>query len=143
MELKIEENRIDSAASILFIGEKPIRTRYLDHVTGYQPIREQYFLIRSVPASYLLLDITDTPPLRNNPLTPSTPFRMKKCCILANMGHASAEIDVASLATSELRWEKIRSHVHHVHWPDGRYIVLLAKGGLANHSCTSVPSFKC
>eukprot|EP00116_Pleurobrachia_bachei_P017116 sb/3477378/ len=28
--------------------QKPIRTRYLDHVTGYQPIRDQYFLIRSV-----------------------------------------------------------------------------------------------
>eukprot|EP00116_Pleurobrachia_bachei_P011377 sb/3471639/ len=28
---------------------QPIRTRYLGHVTGYQPIRGQYFLIRSVP----------------------------------------------------------------------------------------------
>eukprot|EP00116_Pleurobrachia_bachei_P013296 sb/3473558/ len=27
-----------------------IRTHYLGHVTGYQPIRDQYFLIRSVPA---------------------------------------------------------------------------------------------
>eukprot|EP00116_Pleurobrachia_bachei_P011606 sb/3471868/ len=27
----------------------PIGTRYLGHVTGYQPIRDQYFLIRSVP----------------------------------------------------------------------------------------------
>ena len=26
-----------------------IRARYLDHVTGNQPIRDQYFLIRSVP----------------------------------------------------------------------------------------------
>ena len=24
-------------------GKKPIRTRYWGHVTGYQPIREQYF----------------------------------------------------------------------------------------------------
>eukprot|EP00116_Pleurobrachia_bachei_P011412 sb/3471674/ len=29
----------------------PIRTRYLGHVTSYQPIRDQYFLIRSVPAT--------------------------------------------------------------------------------------------
>eukprot|EP00116_Pleurobrachia_bachei_P005833 sb/3466095/ len=27
-------------------GKRPIRTRYLGHVTGYQPIREQYFLVR-------------------------------------------------------------------------------------------------
>ena len=31
-------------------SEKPIRTLYLGHVTGYQLIRDQYFLIRSVPA---------------------------------------------------------------------------------------------
>ena len=30
-------------------SKQPIRTRYLAHVTGYQPIRDQYFLIRSVP----------------------------------------------------------------------------------------------
>eukprot|EP00116_Pleurobrachia_bachei_P002458 sb/3462720/ len=30
-------------------SKMPIRTRYLCHVTGYQPIRDQYFLIRSVP----------------------------------------------------------------------------------------------
>eukprot|EP00116_Pleurobrachia_bachei_P006372 sb/3466634/ len=32
------------------MSKQPIRTRYLGHVTGYQPIRDQYFLIRSVPA---------------------------------------------------------------------------------------------
>ena len=30
-------------------GKQPIRTRYQGHVTGYQPIRDQDFLIRSVP----------------------------------------------------------------------------------------------
>eukprot|EP00116_Pleurobrachia_bachei_P014638 sb/3474900/ len=32
-------------------SKHPIRTRYLGHVTGYQSIREQYFLILSVPGS--------------------------------------------------------------------------------------------
>eukprot|EP00116_Pleurobrachia_bachei_P013381 sb/3473643/ len=32
-------------------GNRPIRTRYLGHVIGYEPIRDQYFLIRSVPTS--------------------------------------------------------------------------------------------
>ena len=32
-------------------SKQPIRSRYLGHVTGYQPIRDQYFLIRSVPVS--------------------------------------------------------------------------------------------
>eukprot|EP00116_Pleurobrachia_bachei_P016425 sb/3476687/ len=30
-------------------SEKTIRTRYLGHVTGYEPIRDQHFLIRSIP----------------------------------------------------------------------------------------------
>ena len=29
--------------SPIFAGKHPIRTRYLGHVTGYQPIRDQYF----------------------------------------------------------------------------------------------------
>eukprot|EP00116_Pleurobrachia_bachei_P002165 sb/3462427/ len=33
--------------SVLDQSKQPIRTRYLGHVTGYQPIRDQYFLIRS------------------------------------------------------------------------------------------------
>ena len=31
-------------------SKHPIRTGYLDHVTGYQPIMDQYFMVRSVPA---------------------------------------------------------------------------------------------
>eukprot|EP00116_Pleurobrachia_bachei_P005087 sb/3465349/ len=41
-------------------GKQPIRTRYLGHMTGYQPIRDQYFLIRLVPCqldSYRYPDI--------------------------------------------------------------------------------------
>ena len=32
--------------------KQSIRTRYLGHVTGYQPIRDEYFLIRSVPGTF-------------------------------------------------------------------------------------------
>ena len=35
-------------------NKPPIRTRYLGHVTGYQPIRHQYFLVQTVPG---LLDV--------------------------------------------------------------------------------------
>eukprot|EP00116_Pleurobrachia_bachei_P018147 sb/3478409/ len=34
-------------------SKQPIRTRYLGHVTSYQPIRDQYFLTRSVPDTYI------------------------------------------------------------------------------------------
>ena len=35
------------------VSKQPIRARYLGHLTGYQPIRDQYFLIWSVPAGKL------------------------------------------------------------------------------------------
>eukprot|EP00116_Pleurobrachia_bachei_P012201 sb/3472463/ len=40
------------------LPKQPIRTRYLGHVTGYQPIREQYFLIRSVPGTHVRIHIS-------------------------------------------------------------------------------------
>eukprot|EP00116_Pleurobrachia_bachei_P019042 sb/3479304/ len=35
-----------------YVSKQPIRTRYLGHVTGHQPIRDQYLMIRSVPARF-------------------------------------------------------------------------------------------
>ena len=40
-------------------SKQPIRTRYLDHVTGYQPIRNEYFLIQSVSAFWRYLMLYD------------------------------------------------------------------------------------
>ncbi|XP_071960027.1 S-adenosylhomocysteine hydrolase-like protein 1 isoform X2 [Antedon mediterranea] len=67
--------------------------------------------------------------------------RLKNGCIVCNMGHSNTEIDVASLRTPDLTWEKVRSQVDHVIWPDGKRILLLAQGRLVNLSCSSVPSF--
>lgn len=46
-----------------------------------------------------------------------------------------------SLRTPDLTWEKIRSQVDHVIWPDGRRITLVAEGRLVNLSCSSLSSF--
>ena len=35
------------------LSKQPIRARYLGHVTVYQPIRDQYFLVRSFPGKLL------------------------------------------------------------------------------------------
>ncbi|XP_052330812.1 putative adenosylhomocysteinase 3 isoform X1 [Oncorhynchus keta] len=53
--------------------------------------------------------------------------RMKNDCIVCNMGHSNTEIDVASLRSPELTWERVRSQVDHVIWPDGKRIILLAE----------------
>ncbi|XP_055797229.1 putative adenosylhomocysteinase 3 [Salvelinus fontinalis] len=47
----------------------------------------------------------------------------------------------ASLRSPELTWERVRSQVDHVIWPDGKRIILLAEGHLLNLSCSTVPTF--
>ena len=51
--------------------------------------------------------------------------RMKNGCIVCNMGHSNTEIDVLSLKTKELVWEKVRSQVDHIIWP--RYDALFGR----------------
>ena len=46
-----------------------------------------------------------------------------------------------SLRTQELTWERVRSQVDHIIWPDGKRMILLAEGRLLNLSCSSIPSF--
>merc|ERR1712062_292569 len=46
--------------------------------------------------------------------------KMKNGCIVCNMGHSNTEIDVLSLKTAELTWEKVRSQVDHIIWPSGK-----------------------
>lgn len=41
--------------------------------------------------------------------------------------HTVVHILQASLRTPELTWERVRSQVDHVIWPDGKRIVLLAE----------------
>lgn len=53
--------------------------------------------------------------------------QMKNGCVLCNMGHSNIEIDVGSLRTNELVWERVRSQVDHIVWPNGKRLVLLAE----------------
>ena len=65
---------------------------------------------------------------------------MKNQAIVCNIGHFDNEIDIASLEKYE--WEEIKPQVDHVIFPDGKRIILLAKGRLVNLGCaTGHPSF--
>ena len=60
--------------------------------------------------------------------------------IVCNIGHFDLEIDVASLEQYE--WDNIKPQVDHVIFPDGKRIILLARGRLVNLRCaTGHPSF--
>ena len=65
---------------------------------------------------------------------------MKDQAIVCNIGHFDNEIDVASL--EKYQWEEIKPQVDHIIFPDGKRIILLAKGRLVNLGCgTGHPSF--
>jgi adenosylhomocysteinase len=66
--------------------------------------------------------------------------KMKDQAIVCNIGHFDNEIDVASL--SKYTWDEIKPQVDHVIFPDGKRIILLAKGRLVNLGCgTGHPSY--
>ena len=66
--------------------------------------------------------------------------RMKNQAIVCNIGHFDNEIDVASIET--YIWEEIKPQVDHVIFPDGKRIILLARGRLVNLGCgTGHPSY--
>ncbi|MGC4079282.1 MAG: adenosylhomocysteinase [Rubrivivax sp.] len=67
--------------------------------------------------------------------------KMKHNAIVCNIGHFDNEIDVASLE-AKCQWEEIKPQVDHVIFPDGKRIILLAKGRLVNLGCaTGHPSY--
>ena len=75
-----------------------------------------------------------------NVITYSHMAAMKNQAIVCNIGHFDNEIDVAAL--DKCQWEEIKPQVDHVIFPDGKRIILLAKGRLVNLGCgTGHPSF--
>ena len=66
--------------------------------------------------------------------------KMKNQAIVCNIGHFDNEIDIASV--EKYKWEEIKPQVDHVIFPDGKRIILLAKGRLVNLGCgTGHPSY--
>src|SRR5512137_2334896 len=65
---------------------------------------------------------------------------MKDQAIVCNIGHFDNEIDIASLEKYE--WDEIKPQVDHITFPDGKKIIMLAKGRLVNLGCaTGHPSY--
>ncbi len=73
-------------------------------------------------------------------ITRSHMEKMKNEAIVCNIGHFDNEIDISDVEDCE--WIEIKPQVDHVVFPDGKKIILLAKGRLVNLGCgTGHPSF--
>jgi adenosylhomocysteinase len=65
---------------------------------------------------------------------------MKDAAIVCNIGHFDNEIEIASL--QNFKWTEVKPQVDEVEFPDGKTIIVLAKGRLVNLGCADGhPSF--
>lgn len=66
--------------------------------------------------------------------------QMKDRAIVCNIGHFDSEIQISAL--ENLKWEEVKPQVDEVEFPDGKRLIVLAKGRLVNLGCaTGHPSF--
>ncbi len=111
----------------------------VDPICALQAAMEGY---RVVTMDYAAdkADIFVTATGNYNVITHDHMKKMKNDSIVCNIGHFDNEIDMASL--EKYKWEEIKPQVDHVIFPDGKKIIVLAKGRLVNLGCgTGHPSY--
>ena len=111
----------------------------IDPICALQATMEGYRVVTMDEAA-AIGDIFVTTTGNVNVITHDHMVAMKDEAIVCNIGHFDSEIDIASLDKYE--WEEIKPQVDHVVFPDGKKIIVLAKGRLVNLGCaTGHPSF--
>lgn len=111
----------------------------IDPINALQAAMEGYRVVRLDDVADKA-DIFVTATGNKDVITHDHMAKMKDQAIVCNIGHFDNEIDVASLEKYE--WDEIKPQVDHIIFPDGKKIILLAKGRLVNLGCaTGHPSF--
>jgi len=111
----------------------------IDPINALQAAMEGYRIVTMEYAADKA-DIFVTTTGNKDVITHDHMARMKDQAIVCNIGHFDNEIDVASL--EKYQWEEIKPQVDHIIFPDGKRIILLAKGRLVNLGCgTGHPSY--
>ncbi|MBA4216045.1 MAG: adenosylhomocysteinase [Roseateles sp.] len=112
----------------------------IDPICALQAAMEGYRVVTMDEAASQA-DIFVTATGNKNVITYAHMAAMKENSIVCNIGHFDNEIDVAALE-AQCRFEEIKPQVDHVVFPDGKRIILLAKGRLVNLGCgTGHPSY--
>ncbi|RZS54874.1 adenosylhomocysteinase [Sphaerotilus mobilis] len=112
----------------------------IDPINALQAAMEGYRVV-TMDEACSMGDIFVTATGNKSVITYEHMARMKDQAIVCNIGHFDNEIDVASIE-AQCQWEEIKPQVDHVIFPDGKRIILLAKGRLVNLGCgTGHPSF--
>ena len=127
-----------SAASLRQGGARVMVTE-VDPICALQAAMEGYEVVTMEQAAPKA-DIFVTATGNKDVITIDHMREMKDRAIVCNIGHFDNEIQVASL--SNMKWHEVKPQVDEVEFPDGKRMILLAKGRLVNLGCaTGHPSF--
>ncbi|MEE8274049.1 MAG: adenosylhomocysteinase [Alphaproteobacteria bacterium] len=127
-----------SAASLRGQGARVMITE-IDPICALQAAMEGYQVVTMDDAAPVG-DIFVTATGNVDVITLDHMRAMKDRAIVCNIGHFDSEIQIAAL--DNMNWSEVKPQVDEVEFPDGKRLIVLAKGRLVNLGCaTGHPSF--
>ena len=127
-----------SAASLRSQGARVMVTE-IDPINALQAAMEGY-QVTTMEVAAPIADIFVTATGNVDVITLDHMRAMKDRAIVCNIGHFDSEIQIDTLRN--YKWEEVKPQVDEVIFPDGKRLIVLAKGRLVNLGCaTGHPSF--
>ena len=127
-----------SAASLRQGGARVMVTE-IDPICALQAAMEGYEVV-TMEEAVQRCDIFVTATGNEDVITAEHMKAMKPMSIVCNIGHFDSEIQISAL--NNYKWTEIKPGTDLVEFPDGKQIIILAKGRLVNLGCaTGHPSF--
>ncbi|MGL5839593.1 MAG: adenosylhomocysteinase [Sphingorhabdus sp.] len=127
-----------SAASLRQGGARVMVTE-IDPICALQAAMEGYEVV-TMEEAVQRCDIFVTATGNEDVITAEHMKAMKPMAIVCNIGHFDSEIQISAL--DNYNWTEVKPGTDLVEFPDGKQIIILAKGRLVNLGCaTGHPSF--
>ena len=127
-----------SAASLRQGGARVMVTE-VDPICALQAAMEGYEVV-TMDEAVTRCDIFVTATGNEDVITADHMKAMKNMAIVSNIGHFDSEIQISAL--DNYKWTEVKPGTDLVEFPDGKQILILAKGRLVNLGCgTGHPSF--
>ena len=127
-----------SAASLRQGGARVLVTE-IDPICALQAAMEGYEVV-TMEEAVSRADIFVTATGNEAVITGDHMKAMKNMAIVSNIGHFDSEIQISALSNYD--WKEVKPGTDLVTFPDGKQIIVLAKGRLVNLGCaTGHPSF--
>ncbi len=127
-----------SAASLRNGGARVMVTE-IDPICALQAAMEGYEVV-TMEEAVERADIFVTATGNEDVITAEHMKAMRPMSIVCNIGHFDSEIQIAAL--DNYKWTEVKPGTDLVEFPDGKQIIVLAKGRLVNLGCaTGHPSF--